>query len=421
MENQKHKIIVLSDHALTTSGVATQTRHLIEGLLKKNCYKFIQMGAAVRHADYRTILVNDDFIIKPIDGFGDKNLMRALLIKEKPDAIFIFTDPRFFTWLFDMEDEIHQVCPILYWHVWDNYPIPKFNYPYYEAVDQINCLSRLTYDICKVDFEEKTDYIPHALPQNLFFPLDESEIIKNKISLLGKEKEDWFVCFWANRNCKRKRPGDVLYAWKDFLDKLQKEKGHKKAVIILHTDPLDQEGMNLHVLSEQLEIKENVLYSKNKVGFEQMNILHNISDVYLNISFAEGFGLGSLEAMQCAKPIIVPKTGGQTRQIIDWRDGSENGVALDIDFKTIAGNQLVHYIYEDYADIQKIGDAIFKICSLSKEERKLLGQKARNYALFEFDYNNMIEKWHNSFIDTIENWKEKRSNFEIVNLVGEIV
>jgi hypothetical protein len=26
-----------------------------------------------------------------------------------------------------MEDEIHQICPITYWHVWDNDPYPAFN------------------------------------------------------------------------------------------------------------------------------------------------------------------------------------------------------------------------------------------------------------------------------------------------------
>ncbi len=32
----KKKIVVLSDHALSTSGVGVQTRHLINGLIKKD-------------------------------------------------------------------------------------------------------------------------------------------------------------------------------------------------------------------------------------------------------------------------------------------------------------------------------------------------------------------------------------------------
>ena len=37
--------------------------------------------------------------------------------------------------LFDIEDEIHQICPIAYWHVWDNRPTPRFNKVLYESTD----------------------------------------------------------------------------------------------------------------------------------------------------------------------------------------------------------------------------------------------------------------------------------------------
>jgi len=66
---KKLKVLVLSDHALSTSGVGTQTRHLLTGLIEKGCWSFRQFGAALKHSDYRTVHINDDFIIKPIDGF----------------------------------------------------------------------------------------------------------------------------------------------------------------------------------------------------------------------------------------------------------------------------------------------------------------------------------------------------------------
>ena len=116
----KKKILMLSDHALSTSGVGCQSRHLINGLLKKGEWTFRQFGAAMKHDNYDVVAVNEDFIIKPVDGFGTKDLLRTTLAAEKPDILFLFTDPRFFIWLFEMEDEIHQQCPIVWWHVWDN-------------------------------------------------------------------------------------------------------------------------------------------------------------------------------------------------------------------------------------------------------------------------------------------------------------
>ena len=62
--------------------------------------------------------LNPDFVIKPIDGFGNKEMLRVILATEKPDIIFLFTDPRFFLWLFE------NAIPVLrgfqrlqvYWH-----------------------------------------------------------------------------------------------------------------------------------------------------------------------------------------------------------------------------------------------------------------------------------------------------------------
>ena len=162
MIDGKYKILMLSDHALSTSGVGTQSRHLINGLLKKNTWSIRQFGAAVKHDSYETVKINDDFIIKPIDGFGNKELLRMALATEKPDAVFLFTDPRFYYWLFEMEDEIHQVCPIVYWHVWDNTPYPEFNDPFYEATDLINCHSHHTYTQVVKKHPKKTFFVPHA-------------------------------------------------------------------------------------------------------------------------------------------------------------------------------------------------------------------------------------------------------------------
>ena len=108
-----------------------------------------------------------------------------------------------------------------------------------------------------------------------------------------------------------------------------------------------------------------------------MNILHNISDCVINIAYAEGFGLPTLEAMQTGTPIIALKTGGLTRQVVDHRDNSENGIALDVELQTLVGSQTVPYIYEDYVSAETTADAIMKIYKLGATGREKLGNKAR--------------------------------------------
>ena len=402
----KKKIVVLSDHALSTSGVGVQTRHLINGLIEKGCWSFKQLGAAIRHSDYDLNKVNDDFVIKPIDGFGDKETLRNILITEKPDAIIIFTDPRFFGWLFEIEDEIHQICPILWWHVWDNRPTPDFNNWMYEATDAINCHSYLTYEMCSENFPNKARFIPHAIPKNIFYEISDFEKTNYKVKILGEQRKDWFVAFWANRNARRKRPGDLLHSWKLFLDKTKE----KDAVLIVHTDPYDNEGVNMVEIIKMLDIKDNVVISTDKIDFDEMNILYNISDITVNISFAEGFGLSTLESMQTGTPIVAVTTGGLTRQVINHKDGTENGAAIKPALKNLVGSQNVPYIYEDYADTKDIAEGILKIYNLDQDLKLQLSQKVKKYAYEEFSYEKTIDLWHDSLLETIENWRDNRKN-----------
>ncbi len=405
---------MISDHALSTSGVGCQSRYLIEGLVKKGNWTVRQFGAAIKHENYDVAQVSEDFIIKPIDGFGNRDMLVKALITEQPDVVLIFTDPRFFIWLYEIEDEIRQHCPLAYWHVWDNYPFPEYNRVLYEATDLINCHSHMTYTMVSEEFSEKTNFIPHSLPENLFYPLSEPDKQNAKIQVLGNHQKDKFVLFWVNRNARRKRPNDVLYAWKLFMDRLKSE-GKDDAILLMHTDPLDQEGPNLISTSEHLGIIDSVVFSNERIDFEKMNILHNISDACINISYAEGFGLATLESMNCGKPIIATKTGGLTRQVVDHRDGSENGVALDVDFQSLVGSQLVPYIFEDYCDNQKAADAIYKLYQMSPEDRKELGKKARSYALSEFSHQKTIDEWDRTLNEIIDNKdKIKRWDFQKV-------
>lgn len=424
---QKKKILFISDHPLSTSGVGCQARYLIEGLLRTGKYQFRCLGAAIKHGDYNMVNVppnpedphkwnEGDWLIRPIDGFGDVNLVRLLLAQERPDALFLFTDPRFFMHYFSIEDEIHQICPIVYWTVWDNDPYPSYNKPIYDSVDLMNCHSHKTYEMYVEHYPEITNFIPHAVPENVFFPLDDAQIASARMSVLGPEKKDDFVALWINRNAKRKRPADLLEAWSMFCNSLEEEYGHRDATLFMHTDPMDQEGPNLFKVVEHFNLTRNVMFSSDRIGFGQMNTMHNIADVYVQCPLNEGFGLGTLEAMMTATPIITVKTGGQIRQVVDHRDGSHNGIALDVELRSLVGSQLVPFIYEDYVSNQTMANALMKMYEFGPEKRKELGKKCLEYAKFEFGLGNTIRKWDETLWDTILNWKDKRKMWECITL-----
>lgn len=286
---RKKTILMLSDHPLSTSGVGTQARWLINGLISTGNYNFRCFGGAVKHEDYNLNVINDNFIIKPTDGFGDRNLLRQTLVQLRPDALLLFTDPRFFIWVWEMADEIRQICPIFYWHLWDNYPWPDYNKVLYESTDSISCINWPTYQMIKERFPEKTQYIPHAVPKELYKPLPENDIKIFKKELLGNDRNDHFIVGFVSRNARRKMPGDIVVSWKMFLDELEQKHGHRKATLVMHTNPLDSEGPNLYHVVEAMGVAKNVVFSKNQLDFNKMSLLYNSFDTIVNRScFASG-------------------------------------------------------------------------------------------------------------------------------------
>ena len=370
---------------MSTSGVGTQARWLVNGLINTGKYSFRCFGGAVKHDDYNTTAVNSDFIIKPTDGFGDRNLLRQTLIQLRPDAIILFTDPRFFIWIWEMADEIRQICPITYWHLWDNDPWPEFNRVLYESTDLINCINWPTYQMVKERFPEKTNYIPHAVPRDLYKPLPEETVKLFKKKLVGENRIDDVLVGYVSRNARRKMPGDIIVAWKMFLDELEKKHGHRKATLVMHTEPLDPEGPNLYHVVEAMNVQNNVIFSKSRIVFEEMNLLYNSFDTIVNRSCNEGFGLPTLESMMCGKPIITIKTGGLTRQVEDLETNEQFGIGLEPEVRSLVGNQMVPYIYEDLISHKTLSDAFMKMHEMGPEARKELGLKAMAHAHKDYD------------------------------------
>ena len=148
--SEKIKILTLSDHPLSPSGVGTQTKYIIEGLLKTGKYQVISLGGAIKHQDYKPIKTEehgDDWVIVPVDGYGSPDQVRSIISQAKPDILFFMTDPRFWGWLWNIENEIRKNVPMLYYHVWDNFPYPEFNATAYRSNDFIATISKVTDDI----------------------------------------------------------------------------------------------------------------------------------------------------------------------------------------------------------------------------------------------------------------------------------
>ena len=182
--DKKITILTISDMPIAPSGVGTQTRYMIESLLKTGKYRFICLGGAIKHSSYdpvKTKEYGDDWIMYPTDGYGNAEMVRSILRTARPDMVWFMTDPRFFQWLWDIENEIRAVVPMVYYHVWDNTPYPMFNKLSYESNDAIISISKVTNDIVRnVAPNVELHHIPHAVDPKVFKKLPPEEVEKFK-------------------------------------------------------------------------------------------------------------------------------------------------------------------------------------------------------------------------------------------------
>jgi glycosyltransferase involved in cell wall biosynthesis len=391
--SDKIKIFTISDHPLSPSGVGTQTRYIIEGMLKTGKYQFISFGGAIQHADHqpqKTEQWGDDWIIWPVDGYGNQDMVRAMINQNKPDILWFMTDPRFYQWLWAIENEIRAHMPLVYYHVWDNYPYPTFNRNAYLANDHIGCISKLTHDIVQtVAPEVDSSYIPHAVDGEIFKILPSSQTAQIRID---QKINDKFVVFWNNRNARRKMSGSVIFWFKEFLDKV----GHDKATLVMHTDVKDGHGQDLEAIIHNLGLTDGeVMFSREKVEPQHLAALYNLADVTVNIADAEGFGLATLESLSCGTPIIATMTGGLQDQLTDGENWY--GIGIEPASRAIIGSQEVPFIYEDRVSKEDFVNALTEMYDMGHDARVALGQKGRDWTERQFGFEPYVARWDELF------------------------
>jgi len=201
--NKRKKILLICDDIRVHSGVATVAKEMV--LHTSQHFNWVQIAGAIKHpdkgkrldlsqnTDQETGLEDSSVFLYPVDGYGSPEILRQLIKLEKPDALFIITDPRYFVWLFDMEQEIRKQMPLVYLNIWDDYPAPLYNKEFYESCDVLLGISKQTVNINKIVLGDKAKdkiirYLPHGLNSKIYYPLEVTEDIekmeKMKYSLL---------------------------------------------------------------------------------------------------------------------------------------------------------------------------------------------------------------------------------------------
>jgi len=453
--DKRKKIMLICDDIRVHSGIAGVGREVV--LHTAHHFNWVNIGGAIQHPEQgkrldlsqstnETMGLTDSSVIMyPVDGYGNPDVIRQLIKLEKPDAIMLITDPRYFTWLFQIENEVRKQIPITYLNIWDDYPAPLYNLPYYEACDLLMGISKQTVNINKLVLSDKAKnriikYVPHGLNHDIFKPLDKNDpTLKEFKKHLFKGKEYDFALLFNSRNIRRKQIPDTILAYKYFIDTLPIEKA-KKCCLVLHTERVNDHGTDLDAVIELIanDDKYNIIFTDARFESVQMNMLYNSTDCQILLTSNEGWGLSLTEAILVGNPIIANVTGGMQDQMRfedengNWFTPDENIPSNHLgtykkhgcwafpvfpSSRTLVGSPPTPYIWDDLCRPEDAAKQISSVYNLTPEERKERGLAGREWAIGdeagftgEAQGNRIIEVFNELF----ETWKP-REKFEFIN------
>jgi glycosyltransferase involved in cell wall biosynthesis len=462
-KDKRKKILLICDDIRVHSGIATVGKEIVMHTAQH--FNWVQIAGAIKHPDKgkvfdlsnevnkQTGLTDSNIKLFPVDGYGNIELVRQIINQEKPDALMLITDPRYFMWLFNAEGEIRKNMPIIYLNIWDDYPAPLYNRAFYESCDLLMGISKQTVNINKIVLGDKVKdkivkYLPHGLNHNIYRPLETTEEInaieKMKFELFGKDEVN-FVLFFNSRNIRRKQIPDTMWAFRIFLDSLPKEKADK-CRFLLHTEKVHEAGTDLPVVSELLfgdKYPNAIVIDEKRWSTEQLNLLYNISDCQILLTSNEGWGLTLTEAMLAGNPIIANVTGGMQDQM---RFKDENGKWFTPSpevpsnntgkykkhgewafpcypaSRSIQGSPITPYIWDDRCKPEDAADRIREVYDLGEEKRKELGVKAREWCLSEeagFTAEHQGKRFIKFANELFNTWKP-RIAFEVIDADEDI-
>ena len=459
---ERKKILLICDDIRVHSGVATVAKEIV--LHTCQHFNWVNVAGAIKHpeagkrldisADTKKQTGVDDasVFLYCVNGYGNTQEIHNIINIERPDAIMLFTDPRYFVHVFNMEDQIRTQCPIAYLNIWDDYPAPRYNQAFYESCDLLMGISKQTVNINKLVLEDCNNenrvfrYIPHGLNHTQYYPINEKheewdEFQKFRNETLFKNQEVDFTLFFNSRNIRRKQIPDTMLAFRAFLDSLPEEKADK-CRLILHTELVTDHGTDLGEVKEYLfgeKYGKNVIFSHQKLDRKHLNFLYNVADAQVLLTSNEGWGLTITEAMLTGTPIIANTTGGMQDQMrfVDnegkWFEPDANvpsnhrgtykehgkwAFPVYPSNRSIQGSPPTPYIYDDRCKWEDACDRFKELYNMDPKERKERGLAGREWALSEeagFYAEKQGERVIEAFDTLFKVWKP-REKFEIINV-----
>lgn len=304
--NSKKKILVIGDSPSVPTGFSTVILNVFAGLM--NTFELSQIGVnyygdphQVPWKQYPASLRGDIWGFNRLSEFVDKDI----------DLIFILNDVWVIArYLKEIKKAFanSKIPPIVVYFPVDSVDFNSDWFNDFDIVSQAIVYTQFGYDVCKqaapnIDFE----IIPHGTDTNAFYKINmpKTEIKKLLYPKVPEFYDNSFIVLNANRNQPRKKIDVTLDGFKLFSD------GKPDNVKIHMHMGLKDAGFDLVRRASFLGIESRLIVTNNSktiqaVPLDKLNMIYNATDVGINTSWGEGWGLTNTEHAVTGAPQVVP-------------------------------------------------------------------------------------------------------------------
>lgn len=219
--------------------------------------------------------------------------------------------------------------------------------------------------------------IPHGVDTNIYRPLPLH--VKNTL----KEQQGWkdkFVVGSIARNQSRKLLPLTMRAFAEFA------RDKPEAILLLHCDPRDPQGNNLHDMAKRLKIEDKIHYGMKRFDFgvpdQRVNLEYNCMDIHVLGSTGEGFGIPVIESMASGVPNIATDYTSM-QELLQGRG----------ELVRVAG--MIPGQYNTNRALADIDDFVAKMNKLYYDSKLREGHalRAREFALKHFNWEKVCRMW----------------------------
>jgi len=301
MEEKGYKILVWGDGGAPT-GFARVTHEIINGLSNNIDVHHLAINYRgdphnERQKMYPALLGGDHMGIGRVHDFANMDF----------DLVFILND----IWVINeqlrrIKETWKKIPPIVVYFPVDATGFQPGWFQHFDIVTQAVVYTEFGKRIVKETIPElDVKIIPHGTNTKDFYHIDKYEAKKIKYKPFPELWEDSFIVLNANRNQPRKKlelsiEGFILFA-----------ENKPKNVLYYHHAGLKDIGTDVIVLIKRFNMQDRLIItsteqSLQRVPIKELNMIYNATDVGINTSLGEGWGLTNTEHAVTGAVQVVP-------------------------------------------------------------------------------------------------------------------